>query len=133
MGILTPFYFMAVLHSVREYLLTMPWGVMTDHLSLACIFETIEKNKANKINELYRSRVGSQITLINTQTLSSSLVTLTEPANSDPYFGKISYLSLLGSELLGAVSGQHIDINVLGRSIKFQVLDINNTQLTQRG
>ena len=132
MEILQPSFFATMQHCAQQFLLKRPLGVMMDHLSLAHVFEIVEKNKTNKRRDLYKARIGSQIKLLDKQTLTTSTVTLTKPANSDLDVGNLSCLSMLGSELLGAVSGQHININVLGRSVKFQVLSVENTQPIER-
>ena len=125
-------FFVALQRCAQDFLLTRPWGVMIDHLSLAHVFEQIEKTKITKNRDLYRACIGSQIKLLDKQALTVSTVTLTEPDESDVDVGKLSCLSMLGSELFGAETGQNISVDVLGRTVKFQVLSIHNTQVTQR-
>jgi transcription elongation GreA/GreB family factor len=100
--------------------------------SLASKFKEIEKIKTHNMNDLYRARVGSQVKLLDKESLTSTWLTLAEPNNSRPEFGKISCLSLLGSELLGVVTGQEVSVSVMGRVSKFQVMSIRNTQKSQR-
>jgi len=116
---------------VPDYLLEYE-GVMMNHLSLVRIFEDFKKNNARNLNRIYQVQIGSKIKLLDKQTFTSSRITLTEPDESDPYSGKVSYLSALGTELLGTVSGQHISVDVLGKAINFQVLSVINAQPFQR-
>lgn len=122
----------AALYCAREYLLTMP-GVMMNHLSLATVFENIEQNRASKAYDLQRACVGSQIELLDERTAKVSLITLTEPGNSQPSLGRVSYFSLLGSKLLGVLPGQSVSVNVLGRPIKYHVLSVKNDQQIEGG
>jgi len=106
---------------------------MMNHLSLVRIVEDFKKNSTRNINRMYQAQIGSKIKLLDKQTFTSSRITLTEPDDSDPHSGRVSYLSALGSELLGTVSGQNISVDVFGRAIDFQVLSIVNTQPSQGG
>lgn len=108
------------------------------HLSLVSIFEEF-KNKKSVVKKLARQEskattvqatVGSKIKLLDKQTFTYSRITLTGPADAHDS-AKVSYLSSLGSELLGVASGQHISVDVLGKAIKFQVLSVINTQPLQ--
>ena len=132
MEILQPSFFATMQHCAQQFLLKRPLGVMMNHLSLSHAFEMVEKNKINERRDSLKAQIGSQIKLLDKQTLTTSTITLTKPANSDLEVGNLSCLSMLGSELLGAVSGQHISINVLGRSVNFQVLSVHNTQPLER-
>lgn len=132
MEVLEPSLFVTIQRCAQEFLLTRPLGVMMNHLSLAQVFEEVEKNKISKRRDLYRARIGSKIKLLDKQTLTTSTITLTKPDDSDVHDGKLSCLSMLGSELLGAISGQHISISVLGRSVEFQVLGVENAQPIER-
>lgn len=104
-----------------------------NHLSLVRIAEDFKKNSTRNINRMYQAQIGSKIKLLDKQTFTCSRITLTEPDDSDPHSGRVSYLSALGSELLGTVSGQNISVDVFGRTIDFQVLSIVNTQSSQGG
>lgn len=104
-----------------------------NHLSLVRIAEDFKKNSTRNINRMYQAQIGSKIKLLDKQTFTRSRITLTEPDDSDPHSGRVSYLSALGSELLGTVSGQNISVDVFGRTIDFQVLSIVNTQSSQGG
>lgn len=126
MEILDISFLIAIRRCAQQYLLTSPWGMMLNHLSLAHVFEKIEKYKTNYSADSYRAGIGSQVKLLNKQTSATSLITLSEPSDSNAEFGKISCLSLLGSKLLGAVTDQHIKVEVLGRMMKFQVLSVKN-------
>ncbi|MFT6448066.1 MAG: transcription elongation GreA/GreB family factor [Oleispira sp.] len=108
-------------------------GVMKNHLSLVRIVEDFKNKSTRNINRVYQAQIGSKIKLLDKQTFTSSRITLTEPDDSDPNSGKVSYLSALGSELLGSVSGQNISVDVFGRIIDFQVLSIINTQPPKGG
>lgn len=132
MDILAPSFFMITLNRLREYLLTRPWGVLMNPISLARIFELVDIEKATKANTIQRAQIGSEVKLLDKQTSTISRITLTEPENSNPNLGKISYLSLLGSELLGVVPGEKISVGILGRAVNFQVLGIKDTQLDSR-
>jgi transcription elongation GreA/GreB family factor len=129
MDILVPSYFMVTLNRLREYLLTRPWGALMNPISLARIFELVDIEKATKANAVKQATIGSEVKLLDKQTSTISRITLTEPENSNPNLGRISYLSLLGSELLGVVAGQKVSIGILGRAIDFQVLGIKDSPL----
>lgn len=104
-----------------------------NHLSLVRIVDDFKKNSSRHINRNFHAQIGSKIKLLDKQTFTSSRIMLTEPDDSDPSAGKVSYLSALGSELLGTVPGQEISIDVFGRVINFQVLSIINTQPSMGG
>lgn len=98
------------------------------HLSLVRIFEDFKKKKSLTANNLAQAKIGSRIKLLDKQTFTCSRITLTGPHDHGPDSGKVSYLSSLGSELLGAASGQHIRVDVLRKDIECQVLSVINTQ-----
>ncbi|MFA7555439.1 MAG: GreA/GreB family elongation factor [Spongiibacteraceae bacterium] len=128
MEILDLSFLIAIRRCAQQYMLTSPWWMMLNHLSLAQIFEQVEKYKANDSSDVHRARIGSQVELLNKQTLTASLITLSEPYDSDYESGNVSCLSLLGSKLLGAVTDQYINVEVLGQAMKFKVLSVNNTR-----
>lgn len=108
-------------------------------LSLVNILENLKNNKIRQSSNVYRVQFGSRIKLLDKQTFTYSRVTLTgpgektqslaQPHSNTSSSGKVSYLSSLGAELMGALSGDHIRINVRGKSLDYQVLSIINTQL----
>lgn len=102
------------------------------HLSLIRIFENQKKYETKNANKIHRVQIGSKVKLLDKQTQTLSQIILTEQDNTNPHSGRISHRSALGSELLGAVPGQNISVDVMGSSIKFQVLSVSNTQPRQR-
>ncbi len=104
-----------------------------NHLSLVRIFEDFKKYNSHNLNRIHQAKIGSKIKLLDKQTFTSTRITLTEPEDSDPHSGKVSYLSALGIELLGTVSGQNISIDVFGKSLDFQVLNVVNPLPFQGG
>ncbi|WP_339673412.1 GreA/GreB family elongation factor [Dasania marina] len=132
MKALTPYLSIAANICAREYLLTRP-RVMMNHLSLANIFEKIEKHKTNKANNQHIIRVGSRIKLLGEKKSSVIEITLTESDDCYSQNGKVSVLSLLGSKLLGAEEGECISVNVLWGKINFTVLSVNNAQPLKGG
>lgn len=100
---------------------------MMNHLSLVNIFENHKAHKNCIPRSAYQATVGSRIKLLDKQTLTYSRITLTGAEDHAPEYGRISYLSSLGSELLGSEYGQYISIDVLGKEIEFQVLSVVNT------
>ena len=103
-----------------------------NHLSLVRIFEDFKRHHTRNTNRPYQIQIGSKIKLLDKQTFTSSRITLTGPDDSDPRSGKVSYLSALGVELLGSMSGQDISVDVLGKPIHFQILSVINAQTFQR-
>lgn len=116
-----------------------------DQLSLVNIIESLKNNKVRQPSSVSRVQFGSKIKLLDKQTFTYSRITITGPdekiqgseditqAHSNiSSSGKVSYLSKLGSELLGALSGENIRINVRGRSLEYQVLSILNTHPFQK-
>lgn len=114
-------------------------------LSLVNILENLKNNKIRQSSNVSRVQFGSKVKLLDKQTFTYSRVTLTGPSEktqglediTQPHSntsssGKVSYLSSLGSELLGSLSGEHIRINVRGKSLEYQVLSIINTQPFQK-
>lgn len=104
-----------------------------NHLSFICIFESYKNKKPFLAKSNCQATIGSRIKLLDKKTLTYSRITLTEAHDHAPNFGRISYLSSLGSELLGAVSGEHINIKTDNDVIEFQVLNIINSPLLQGG
>lgn len=113
-----------------------------DQLSLVNIIESLKNNKVRQSRNVPRVKFGSKIKLLDKQTFIYFRVTLIGPSDkmqglediNQPHSntsnsGKVSYLSTLGAELMGALSGDHIRINVRGKSLDYQVLSIINTQL----
>lgn len=111
-----------------------------DQLSLVNVLENLKNNKVRQSTNVSRVKFGSKIKLLDKQTFTYSRITITGPGEKiqgledikQPHSnisdsGKVSYLSTLGSELLGSLSGEHIRINVRGRSLEYQVLSILNT------
>lgn len=102
-----------------------------NHLSLVHIFEDSKKKRSRSASSIAQAKIGSKIKLLDKQTFTCSRITLTGPNDHGPDSGKVSYLSSLGSELLGAATGQHIRVDVMGKAIEFQVLSVINTQSIQ--
>lgn len=98
-----------------------------NHLSLVNIFDSHRTRKNRIPRNAYQATVSSRIKLLDKQTLTYSRITLTGAEDHAPELGRVSYLSSLGSELLGSEYGQYISIDVLGKEIEFQVLSVVNT------
>lgn len=132
MDILVPSFRMMSLSRIREYLLTRPWGVLMNPITLSRIFELIDREKATKSSLVKQVKVGSEVKLLDRHTSTVSKIVLADPKDSNPSLGKISYLSLLGSELLGAIPGEKVSVDILGRSCDFQVLGVKEAPLNNR-
>lgn len=115
-----------VLRHARKFYVTRPWAMNIDPIRLADLFETAE-NAADHANQETTGAVklNTQVTLLDLQENQLNDLTLVAPSESQPEQGRISFLSLLGSKLMGKSIGDLITIGFLGSTLRFKVVKIH--------
>jgi len=68
--------------------------------------------------------VGHKVTLIDHQLQENVSFILVSPEDSEPEQSKLSFLSPLGSALIGLSLGEKVKIPIFGREMSFQVTAI---------
>lgn len=71
-----------------------------------------------------RANIGSSIRLMDLEHGETAEFVLVRPRDSAPTDGRLSIYSPLGAHLLGASPGQTVAVPLLGRRIKFHVLEV---------
>lgn len=69
---------------------------------------------------------GHKVTLLDIQMKESATFTLVHPDESDLKNAKLSFLSPLGSRLIGCTLGDVVEINIFGRKETFHVIGIEH-------
>lgn len=115
-----------VLHHARNFYVTRPWAMTIDPIRLTDLFEKVENSAARR----QRHRTGAvqlntQVTLLDLQENQLNDLILVAPDESQPERGRISFLSLLGSKLMGKSSGDLISIGFLGSTLRFKVVKVH--------
>lgn len=115
-----------VLHHARNFYVTRPWAMTIDPIRLTDLFEKVENSAAPR----QRHRTGAvqlntQVTLLDLQENQLNDLILVAPDESQPERGRISFLSLLGSKLMGKSSGDLISIGFLGSTLRFKVVKVH--------
>lgn len=115
-----------VLRHARNFYVTRPWAMTIDPIRLTDLFNTVE-NAAGSANKKKSGEVklNTQITLLDLQDNQLNDLTLVAPNESQPEQGRISFLSLLGSKLMGKSIGDLITIGFLGSTLRFKVVQIH--------
>ncbi len=110
---------------MRRYFLTRPWHMAMSPLQLA---ETLSKSEAEgtlRVSGNNRIFLGSEIVLFDKDLREEVKFTLVNPEDSNPDEGKLSFLSLLGIELMGLKAGDELEVRLFGRNMRFVVLRVD--------
>jgi transcription elongation factor GreA len=86
--------------------------------------DRLAEKRGVSLKNTKRAGPGSVIDLLYLEDMERTRLELVMPADAAPEKGKISVLSLLGSNLLGLKKGDTAQIGLCTRSYKFQVVDI---------
>ncbi|MGB3610049.1 MAG: GreA/GreB family elongation factor [Cellvibrio sp.] len=113
-----------LLRSARQFGLTNAWGVTRRPHELAQSFARTEKILNQFKGNLVEAMPGKKITLFDEQLQEEVTFTLVPPEESDPGNGKLSFLSPLGSRLLGRNAGDLVEVQIFGRRDAFRIIRI---------
>lgn len=113
-----------LLRSARQFGLTNAWGVTRRPYELAQSFARTEKILNQFKGNLVEAMPGKKITLFDEQLQEEVTFTLVPPEESDPGNGKLSFLSPLGSRLLGRSAGEKVEVQIFGRRDAFRIIRI---------
>lgn len=108
----------------RQYCLTKPWGMTISPLDLAGILSRLEGLIDGPQVDTTKVAVGHKVTLMDHQLQENVSFILVSPEDSEPEHGKLSFLSPLGSALIGLSLGEKVKIPIFGREMSFQVTAI---------
>ena len=116
----------SVLRHAREFYVTRPWAMTIDPIRLTDLFESID-GPADSSAEVDPNEItlNTQVTLWDLQENQVNNLTLVTPSESQPENGRISFLSLLGSKLMGKSKGDQMAIGFLGSTLRFKVVEIH--------
>lgn len=109
---------------IYHYYLTSSWNLNKTPLDMAIEYARVERLLGVPADNSSLVSPGKAVTLFDVQMNEEVTITLVSPNKSDPINAKISYLSLLGSRLLGCKIGDIVEINIFGRKEIFYVIDI---------
>lgn len=93
-------------------------------LDLARILSSLENQNDKTLVDTSKVALGHKVNLMDHQLQESVSFTLVSPEDSDPETGKLSFLSPLGSALIGLTLGEMVKIPIFGREMRFQVTAI---------
>jgi len=114
-----------LLHA-RHFYATQPLAFSIGPLNLSALFELVKgSSEPNPENDMNIITLHSQITLWDLQENQICNLTLVTPPESKPEEGRISFLSLLGSRLMGKNPGDMVSVSFLGTSMHFRVIKIH--------
>ena len=108
----------------RQYCLTKPWGMTISPLDLARIMARLDSSTNETHVDTSKVALGHKVSLIDHQLQESVSFILVTPEDSDPEQGKLSFLSPLGSALIGLALGEKVKIQIFGREMSFQITAI---------
>lgn len=116
----------SVLRHAREFYVTRPWAMTIDPIRLTDLFESID-GPADSSSDVDPNEItlNTQVTLWDLQENQVNNLTLVTPSESQPENGRISFLSLLGSKLMGKSKGDQVTIGFLGSTLRFKVVEIH--------
>lgn len=109
----------------RRFGLTSPLGLARAPYELASSLARAEKLLTPARDDLPSVKPGARVLLVDEQSSEIVSFVLVSPEQSHPENGKLSYLSLLGSQLLGAQIGQRVSVSVLGQAFSFRIVGID--------
>lgn len=114
-----------LIRSVRQFGLTNAWGLSRPPHELAQSFAKTERVLSESQDDMVKAMPGKKITLFDEQLLEEVTFTLVPPEESDPGNGKLSFLSPLGSRLLGRSAGDQVEVHIFGRRDAFRIIRID--------
>lgn len=109
----------------RRFGLTSPLGFSQAPYELSVSLAQAETLLKPSRDQSPRVKPGSRVVILDEQSNEKVSFVLVPPEQSKPESGKLSFLSLLGSQLLGARLGQRVGVDILGRSLFFRVIKID--------
>lgn len=103
--------------------------MLMDPIELSILLERLEFSQKNSSRLLGRITVGSSVTIKNRETREKLTVTLVPPELAEPEEQMISFISPLGSALLGLKLGD-IAVTEFGRRTdKWDVISVNQRKV----
>lgn len=108
----------------RQYCLTNSWDMTVKPFDLAARLAKLEFLQKKSDEHLKRILPGRSVTLFDVQNKEEVDFVLVLPDESDPENAKISFLSPLGSRLLGCVAGDRVEVSIFGRKETFRVIRV---------
>lgn len=109
----------------RNFCLTSDWAMTSTPLDIAVALSRLEVEKRGTRRRV-RISLGKAFTLVDQYTKEKVKFVLVSPHNSDPENGRLSFLSPLGLKVVGLKVGDMAKINIFGRSMNFEVVDISS-------
>lgn len=97
-----------------------PWHLVIEPMKLT---EILNKKRRNDEDEK-RVSVGDQVTLFYEDDRTSCQFKVVSANLASPEKGHISYLSPLGAEIFGRRVGEHLCVELFGRSHSFILIDL---------
>lgn len=114
-----------LMKSARQFGLTNAWGLSRPPHELAHNFAKTERILGQLQDNLVKAMPGKKITLFDEQLLEEVTFTLVPPEESDPGNGKLSFLSPLGSRLMGRSAGDQVEVQIFGRRDAFRIIRVD--------
>jgi transcription elongation factor GreA len=108
----------------RKNYSTKSYDNKLDPIKLQDIFSALERLEQRENDDVCRVSLGNKVTLLDTETEEVSSFFVVEPNTSDPKSARISYLSPLGSQLIGRKLDDFIEIRIFFRTDRFRITNI---------
>jgi transcription elongation GreA/GreB family factor len=108
----------------RKTGLMSSWLVAKSPLELAQLFSTLEGVARGGINNMGRIRLGNKVTLLDLQAKEPCSLYLVQSCEGDSRSAAVSYMSPLGSQLLGRTLGEIVEVKIFGRTERFHILGV---------
>lgn len=108
----------------RKTGLMSSWLVSKSPLELAQLFSTLEGVSRGGRNDMGRIRLGNKITLLDLQAKEPCSLYLVKSCEGDSRSAAVSYMSPLGSKLLGRTRGETVEVKIFGRTERFHILGV---------
>lgn len=116
----------SVLRHARKFYVTRPWAMTIDPVSLSDVFESIESSSGKYSDfKIGKITLNTKVTLLDFQENQTCELTVVAPPESQPEKGYISFLSLLGSSLMGKTEGDVVSVVFLGTAMRFKVIKVH--------
>src|SRR5690606_26570195 len=110
----------------RQYCLTNSWDMTAKPFELAASMEKLEFLRKKSDGHLTRVLPGRSVRLFDVENNEEVDFKLVTPDESDPENAKISFLSPLGSKLLGCVANDTVEVRIFGRKEVFHVIRVGS-------
>jgi transcription elongation factor GreA len=104
--------------------LTSSWLVAARPLELALLFSTLERVAREEVNDMGRIKLGNKVTLLDLQAKEPCSLYLVKSCEGDSRSTAVSYLSPLGSKLLGRAPGETVEVKIFGRTERFHIVGV---------